>query len=59
VSDSFATTTRDARLIEVMPVVGRHCVPLAVTDDDGRLLGVIPRAALLNTLADQRRPAHA
>jgi glycine betaine/proline transport system ATP-binding protein len=42
-----------------MPVVGRHCVPLAVTDDDGRLLGVIPRAALLNTLADQRRPAHA
>ena len=55
VCDDFATIKSGSRLIEVMPLVGRHAVPLAVTDHDDRLLGVIPRAALLNTLADNRR----
>ncbi len=55
----FATTTLDALLIDLMPIIGRHAVPLAVTAEDGRMLGVIPRAALLNTLADRRRSLNA
>lgn len=53
-SDAYATVTASTRLIELMSLVGQHCVPLAVTDDAGRLLGVIPRAVLLGALADQR-----
>lgn len=52
--DEYATVAAGTRLIELMSLVGQHCVPLAVTDDTGRLLGVIPRAVLLGALADQR-----
>ena len=47
----YATTTPDRPLVEFVHLVGRHPVPLGVVDDDGRLLGVVPRAAVLDALA--------
>ena len=47
----YATTAPDRPLVEFVHLVGRHPVPLGVVDDDGRLLGVVPRAAVLDALA--------
>ncbi len=47
----FTTTTADRPLVEFVHLVGRSAVPLGVVDDDGRLLGVVPRAAVLDALA--------
>jgi glycine betaine/proline transport system ATP-binding protein len=49
--DEFLTTEADRPLIDLVDQVGRHTVPLAVVDDERRLLGVVPRAALLASLA--------
>ncbi|MEX5716853.1 quaternary amine ABC transporter ATP-binding protein [Geodermatophilus maliterrae] len=47
----YATIAPDRPLVEFVHLVGRHPVPLGVVDDDGRLLGVVPRAAVLDALA--------
>jgi glycine betaine/proline transport system ATP-binding protein len=47
----FATTEPDRPLIDIVGRLGRHVVPLAVVDREGRLLGVVPRAAVLAALA--------
>ncbi|MGY1769110.1 glycine betaine/L-proline ABC transporter ATP-binding protein [Geodermatophilus sp. SYSU D00779] len=47
----FATISPDRPLVEFVHLVGRSAVPLGVVDDDGRLLGVVPRAAVLDALA--------
>ena len=47
----YTTTPPDRPLIELVHLVGRHAVPLGVVDDGGRLLGVVPRAAVLDSLA--------
>jgi glycine betaine/proline transport system ATP-binding protein len=47
----YATTAPDRPLVEFVHLVGHHPVPLGVVDDDGRLLGVVPRAAVLDALA--------
>lgn len=49
--DDFLTTEADRPLIDLVDQVGRHTVPLAVVDDERRLLGVVPRAAVLASLA--------
>ena len=49
--DEFLTTEADRPLIDLVDQVGMHTVPLAVVDDERRLLGVVPRAALLASLA--------
>ena len=46
-----ATTTADRPVVEFVHLLGRHPVPLGVVDDDGRLLGVVPRAAVLDALS--------
>lgn len=46
-----ATTGADRPVVEFVHLVGRHVVPLGVVDDDGRLLGVVPRAAVLDALS--------
>ncbi|WP_241266971.1 quaternary amine ABC transporter ATP-binding protein [Streptomyces scabichelini] len=53
--DEYERTGPDTLLVDLCPRVGRHAVPLAVTDDDGHLLGVVPRAALLTALSDPRK----
>jgi glycine betaine/proline transport system ATP-binding protein len=57
-SDEFVGVGPDTHLIDLFPVVGKHRVPVAVTDGDGRLLGVVTRAALLGALADPERAAN-
>jgi glycine betaine/proline transport system ATP-binding protein len=47
----FATTIPGRPLVEFVHLVGRSVVPLGVVDEDGRLLGVVPRAAVLDALA--------
>jgi glycine betaine/proline transport system ATP-binding protein len=47
----YRTTEPGRPLIDLVDQVGRHVVPLAVVDDDNRLLGVVPRGAVLAALA--------
>jgi glycine betaine/proline transport system ATP-binding protein len=53
--DGYQTTEKDRPLIDLVNQVGRHVVPLAVVDDAKRLLGVVPRAAVLASLAAPQR----
>jgi glycine betaine/proline transport system ATP-binding protein len=50
----YATTGPGSPLIDIAGQLGRHVVPLAVVDDRNRLLGVVPRAAVLASLPDPR-----
>ncbi|MGD9529474.1 MAG: glycine betaine/L-proline ABC transporter ATP-binding protein [Pseudonocardia sp.] len=50
-TNEFTHVGADTPLADICSLVGRNSVPLAVTDDDGRLLGVVPRARLLAALA--------
>ena len=47
----YTTTTSGRPLIDLVQLVGHHSVPLAVVDEQGRMIGVLPRAALLDALA--------
>ena len=46
-----ASTTADRPVVEFVHQLGRHPVPLGVVDEQGRLLGVVPRAAVLDALS--------
>ncbi len=46
----FLTTPSDRPLIDLVHLVGRHVVPLAVVDEQARMLGVVPRATVLDAL---------
>jgi glycine betaine/proline transport system ATP-binding protein len=47
----FRRTEPDRPLIDLVDQVGRNVVPLAVVDEENRLLGVVPRGAVLAALA--------
>ena len=47
----YTTTNAGRPVVEFVHLLGRHRVPLGVVDDDGRLLGVVPRAAVLDALS--------
>ena len=47
----YATTGPGSPLIDIVGQLGRHVVPLAVVDERNRLLGVVPRAAVLASLS--------
>ena len=51
VTDEYKTVHADTPLADICNLVGRNSVPLGVTDDDGRLVGVVPRATLLSAFA--------
>ncbi|MEB8340664.1 quaternary amine ABC transporter ATP-binding protein [Streptomyces endophyticus] len=55
-TDAYGRAGPDTLLVDLFPAAGRYSVPLAVTDDDGRLLGVVPRAALLTALSAPKAP---
>jgi glycine betaine/proline transport system ATP-binding protein len=52
----FDTVEGDTYLVSICSMVGRRKVPLAVTGEGGSLLGVVPRAALLEAIAMAERP---
>lgn len=54
-----ATISPDAPLSEACSLVGGDCVPLAVTDHAGRLVGVLPRATLLTAISTPEGGHHA
>ena len=48
--DDYLTTSSERPLVDLLALVARHEVPLAVVDEDRRLIGVVPRAAVLDAL---------
>jgi glycine betaine/proline transport system ATP-binding protein len=57
-TNQFKAVGADTPLSDICSLVGRNSVPLAVTDDAGRLLGVVPRATLLAALATPKKEAN-
>jgi glycine betaine/proline transport system ATP-binding protein len=47
----YANVPPDTLLADLAELAARNSVPIAVTDDSGKLLGVVPRARLLASLA--------
>jgi glycine betaine/proline transport system ATP-binding protein len=47
----YETVSADLPIIAFCHLAGRHAVPVAVVDADRRLLGVVPRAAILSAMA--------
>ncbi|MGP3963149.1 quaternary amine ABC transporter ATP-binding protein [Nonomuraea sp. 3N208] len=45
----------DRPLVEFCHLAGRHTVPIAAVDVHGRLVGVVPRAAILSSLASPKK----
>jgi glycine betaine/proline transport system ATP-binding protein len=58
-TNEYGKVGADTPLNDLCTLVGRNSVPLAVTDPDGRLIGVVPQATLLAALAAPRRDGHA
>ena len=50
-SADYLVVPSDRPLLDLLQLVGRHAVPLAVVDERGRMLGVVPRAAVLDALS--------
>jgi glycine betaine/proline transport system ATP-binding protein len=46
-------------LSDLAGMAAHHTVPIAVTDDTGRLLGVVPRARLLAALSNDEETVDA
>ncbi|NYI99758.1 glycine betaine/proline transport system ATP-binding protein [Nocardioides thalensis] len=59
VGADYRTVAAGAVVGDFMHLAGRHVVPLTVVDDDGRLVGVVPRAVILSALSSSREVAHA
>ena len=56
-SADYRSTEADRPLIDLVDQVGRNVVPLAVVDEHKRLMGVVPRGAVLAALAVPNRSA--
>jgi len=56
VTNEYKSVPADTPLADICELVGHNSVPLGVTDDDGRLLGVVPRATLLKAFAAPHKP---
>ena len=50
-SRDYLAVPSDRSLLDLLQLVGRHAVPLAVVDERARMLGVVPRAAVLDALS--------
>jgi glycine betaine/proline transport system ATP-binding protein len=53
----YETVTAEVPIIEFCHLAGRHIVPVAVVDPGGRMLGVVPRAAILSSMAGHEEVA--
>lgn len=52
--DDYARVDRETPLMDLSKLAAQHTVPIAVSDEHGKLLGVVHRARLLATLAGER-----
>lgn len=51
VTKDYHVVKPDAVIGDFMHLAGRQVVPVTVVDDDGKLAGVVPRAAILSSLS--------
>ena len=58
-TDDYARVPPGTVLSDLSALAAQHTVPIAVTDDTGRLLGVVPRARLLAALSGEEAAADA
>jgi glycine betaine/proline transport system ATP-binding protein len=58
-TEDYARCTPDTLLSDLAGMAAQHTVPVAVIDDTGHLLGVVPRARLLAALAGEEVPTDA
>ncbi|MQA79063.1 MAG: betaine/proline/choline family ABC transporter ATP-binding protein [Streptosporangiales bacterium] len=49
--DDYETVTEDTAISDFAHLTGHHAVPMGVLDGDGRLIGVVPRAAVLSAIS--------
>jgi glycine betaine/proline transport system ATP-binding protein len=59
VSQDYDTVEPDAVVGDFMHLSGRRLVPITVVDNEGRLAGVVPRAAILSALSHVKEASHA
>jgi glycine betaine/proline transport system ATP-binding protein len=59
VSGDYDVVEPDAIVGDFMHLAGRQVVPITVVDAQGRLAGVVPRAAIPSTLSNVREVSHA
>lgn len=59
VTKEYHVVAPDAIIGGFMHLAGRQIVPITVVDADGRLAGVVPRAAILSSLSSVQEVAHA
>ncbi|MQA02303.1 MAG: betaine/proline/choline family ABC transporter ATP-binding protein [Streptosporangiales bacterium] len=52
-TDDYETVTEEESIVEFAQRTGNHPVPLGVVDGDGRLCGVVPRAAILAAISGE------
>lgn len=57
--DDWAGVDPHTPLSELSALAAHHTVPIAVIDDEGHLLGVVPRARLLATLSGEEKMSDA
>jgi glycine betaine/proline transport system ATP-binding protein len=58
-TDDYARVSPDTLLQDLSALAAQHTVPIAVTDDRGHLLGVVPRARLLAALSGEEASSDA
>jgi glycine betaine/proline transport system ATP-binding protein len=58
-TEDYARCRPDTLLSDLAGMAAQHTVPVAVIDDTGHLLGVVPRARLLAALAGEEVPTDA
>ncbi|MEX0868422.1 MAG: glycine betaine/L-proline ABC transporter ATP-binding protein [Nitriliruptoraceae bacterium] len=51
--EDYASAQHDTLLSELAGLAAHHTVPIAVTDETGKLFGVVPRARLLAALSNE------
>ncbi len=56
--DDYASAQPDTFLSDLAGLAAHHTVPIAVVDDTGHLLGVVPRARLLAALSNEEGAVH-
>lgn len=59
VTQDYDTVELDAIVGDFMHLSGRRLVPITVVDGEGRLAGVVPRAAILSALSSAKEASHA
>lgn len=59
VTQDYHAVTADTLVADFMHLAGGQVVPVTVVDEQGRLVGVVPRAAILSALSNACEDSHA